>query len=324
MPPLLQLALLIFVVIIGLLLTVDLNSGMQGQIKVRLWALPIAVALLFTTFAVEASAGQVGASERGIVLRLGAATDSDGVPYGILPPGLYFVIPFIESVERMDIRTHAYEAPASAASKDLQEVSTTVTINYRVDPLKVTTVYVDLRRDYVNVVLKPFVQEAVKSVTAEYNAGDLITLRPKVRSQIEESLKTRVGQYGVIVDNVSITDFSFSKVFTDAIEAKVGAAQDAERAKNKLLQIEVEAQQAKAQAGGARDAAIARAEGEAQAILRVAQAQAEANKLVAETLTREIILYAYVQKLADGTKVIILPNGQQFILPADLVSDTAK
>ncbi len=313
MSPLLQLGILIFVVAIGLLLTVDLNSAMQGQIKVRWWGLVLSVVLLFATFAVEASAGQVGPSERGIVLRLGATTDR------ILPPGLYFVTPFIESVERMDIRTHAYEAPASAASKDLQEVSTTVTINYRVDPLKVTTVYVDLRRDYVNVVLKPFVQEAVKSVTAEYNAGDLITLRPKVRSQIEDSLKTRVGQYGVIVDNVSITDFSFSKVFTDAIEAKVGAAQDAERAKNKLLQIEVEAQQAKAQAGGSRDAAIARAEGEAQAILRVAQAQAEANKLVAATLTKDIILYAYVQKLADGTKVIILPNGQQFILPADLV-----
>jgi len=318
MPPLLQLAIFVFVVIIGLLLTVDLNSAMQGQIKVRWWALPIAVVLLFTTFAVEASAGQVGPSERGIVLRFGATTDR------ILAPGLYFVTPFIESVERMDIQTHAYEAPASAASRDLQEVSTTVTINYRVDPSKVTTVYVDLRRDYVERVLKPFVQEAVKSVTAEYNASDLITLRPKVRTELEERLKSRVGQYGIFVDNVSITDFRFSKVFTDAIEAKVGAAQDAEKAKNKLLQIQVEAEQAKAKAEGERDATIARAEGEAQAILRVAQAQADANKLVAATLTKDIILYAYVQKLADGTKVIILPNGQQFILPSDIVSTTAK
>ena len=316
MPPLLTLGLTVAVLIIGVLLTLDFNGVPAGKgVKVRPWGLGLAIVLLVITFSVESSVGQIGPSQRGIVLRFGAATDR------ILQPGLYFVTPFVERVEHMDIQTHAYEAAASAASSDLQNVSTTVTVNYRAEPSEVGRIYVNLGHDYVNRILKPFVQEAVKSVTAEYNAGDLITQRPLVKTAIEDSLKARVEAYGVSVEDVSITDFSFSQVFTDAIEAKVGAAQDAERAKNKLLQIEVEAQQNKAQAEGEKNATIARAQGEAQAILEVAQAQANANRLVNETLTNEIIQYAYVQKLGEGTRVIILPNGQQFILPADLLAE---
>src|SRR5262245_44961221 len=137
MPAMMKLALTIVVILIGLVLTIDLNTTREGRgvgIKVRWWGLALSALLLLGTFDLEAGSGQVGPSERGIVVRFGAATGQT------LQPGLFFVTPFIDRVELMDIQTHAYEAPASAASSDLQDVSTTVTVNYRVDPSKVREV----------------------------------------------------------------------------------------------------------------------------------------------------------------------------------------
>lgn len=266
-----------------------------------------------------ASIGQIGAGHRGVVLQFGAVTERT------LPEGLYFITPFAQSVEKMNVQTQAFTTPVAAASKDLQDVNTEVTLNYRLNPALVNTIYQSLRREYEPRIVMPSIQESVKAVTAQFDAEELITRRPAVKLAIEDALRGRLGSQGIELITLSITNFQFSETFSASIEAKQVAAQRALEATNRLRQIEVEAQQAKAsaegrkeaaiqEAEGARQAAILRAEGEAQAIQLTAEAQAEANRRLNETLTRQVIEYSLVQQLAPGIQTIVLPSGQEFIL----------
>lgn len=194
--------------------------------------------------------GIVPAGHRGVVLQFG------GVTGRILDEGLYFLIPFANSVELMDVQIHAYPAKAvEAASHDLQVIHTDVVVNYRLDPNKVTEIYQSLRHDYEIRVIAPSVQEAVKANTAHFVAERLITDRPRVKQGIDADLIERLSKHGLIVLTVNITNFDFSPDFNHAIEQKVIAEQLEFKAINDLQRIKVE-----------RDQAIERATGEAEAI----------------------------------------------------------
>ncbi len=118
-------------------------------------------------------------------------------------------------------------------------------------------------------------EEVVKQVTANYNAEELITKRPLVKSDIEAEINSRLSQFDIVTEIVSITDFQFSALFAQAIESKVEAEQKAFKAENDLRRIEVEARQHAAQAEGIAQANIAEANGEAQAIKIINQALAD-------------------------------------------------
>lgn len=186
--------------------------------------------------------GQIPAGYRGVVLEFGKVTNR------VLGEGLYVVTPFVNSVVHMNVQVHADKTTAAAASRDLQNVSAEITVNYRLNEDRVAEVYRDLRNDYVERVMAPAIQEAVKSVTAQYDAERLIAERPVVKNAIEKYLSTRLAEHGMIVDGISITDFDFSPSFNAAIEAKVTATQEALKAKNDLERVKMEAEQRIAQA----------------------------------------------------------------------------
>lgn len=197
---------------------------------------------------VSGAFGTVGAGQRGVLLRFDAPTGK------ILDEGLYFKVPFIEDVALMSTQINKYTAPATSSSKDLQVVTTEVTLNYQLRPSEVAEVYRALRRKYENLVIQPYIQEAVKSTTANYNAEELITQRPAVKTALQELLADRLQPRGLEVVQVSITDFQFSNAFQQAIEAKVTAVQQALEAENALRRVEFEAkqqiEQARAEAKG--------------------------------------------------------------------------
>lgn len=197
----------------------------------------------------------VGTGEVGIRTRFGAITGT------VLEPGLHFKTPFIAGVKKVDIRTQKVEADASAASSDLQTVTSKIALNFRVDKAQVVTLYSQVGQEYQLTVVAPALQEAVKATTAKYTASDLISKRQQVSDEIQQNLTERVNKYGVIVEDINILDFDFSKSFNEAIEAKVTAEQNAIASKNKLEQIKYEAEQAVAAAKGKAEAQ--RIEGEA-------------------------------------------------------------
>lgn len=181
--------------------------------------------------------GTVGAGERGVLLRFSAVTDT------VFDEGLYFKIPFVHQVVLMSTQIQKYTAPATSSSKDLQVVTTEVTLNYQLTPSQAGEIYRRMRQDYQNRVIQPYIQEAVKSTTASYNAEELITQRPAVKTALQDLMSERLHPLGIAVVQLSITDFQFSGAFQQAIEAKVTAVQQALEAENALRRVEFEAKQ---------------------------------------------------------------------------------
>ncbi|MEI6310363.1 MAG: prohibitin family protein, partial [bacterium] len=161
----------------------------------------------------------------------------------ILGEGIYLVTPFVDTVEQMNVQIMAYASEASAASKDLQEVATKVTLNYSVDPMEASNVYQNFRQDYESRFILPAMLEAIKASTSLFDAANLIQERSKVKDMIELKLKARFEGRGLMVYAVSITDFTFSPQFSAAIESKAAAMQQAQKAEYDLERIKTEAQQ---------------------------------------------------------------------------------
>ena len=220
------------------------------------------VVLIIIGVAVASAVQIVDAGHRGVLLHWNAV-DVTAQP---LEEGLHFVMPFADSVVNMEVRTLKFVKSTSSASKDLQTVSTEITVNYHPSPDSVNFLYKEVGLDYENRIITPTVEEVVKQVTANYNAEELITKRPQVKSDIEAQINSRLIGFNVITEIVSITDFQFSALFARAIEDKVEAEQKALKAENDLRRIEVEARQHAAEAEGIAAANIAEANGEAEAI----------------------------------------------------------
>ncbi|PBO81942.1 MAG: hypothetical protein COB95_06345 [Nitrosopumilales archaeon] len=212
----------------------------------------------------------VDAGHRGVLLHWNAVD----LTISPLDEGLHFIVPFADSVVQMEVRTLKIIKATSSASKDLQTVSTEVTVNYHPSYESIHYLYKEVGLDYENRIIQPAIEEVVKQVTANYNAEELITKRPLVKSDIEVEITKRLHEFDIQTDVVSITDFQFSSLFASAIESKVEAEQKAFKAENDLKRIQVEALQSEAVAQGIAKANIAQANGEAQAIKIINQALA--------------------------------------------------
>ncbi len=180
---------------------------------------------------------QVGAGERGIVLNFGAVQDK------VLNEGIHFRVPAMQEVVLMDVKIHKVVTDAASASSDLQDVALSVALNYHILPEKANLVYQTIGVDFKERMIDPAIQEVMKAVSARYTAEELITKRPAVSAEMQESLTKRLLLSNISVDAFSIVSFSFSKIFTDAIEAKQTAEQNALKAERDLDRIRVEAEQ---------------------------------------------------------------------------------
>jgi len=237
-------------------------EGPQVNIGAAKAIVGIVIALIVVGVIASAAVQIVDAGHRGVLLHWNAVD----VAFPPLDEGLHFVVPFQDSVVNMEVRTLKFVKSTSSASKDLQTVSTEVTVNYHPSPESINVLYKEVGLDYENRVIQPAIEEVVKQVTANYNAEELITKRPLVKSDIEVEIAKRLNNFNIITDIVSITDFQFSTLFAQAIESKVEAEQKAFKAVNDLQRIQVEAQQRQAQAQGIALGNIAEANGEAEAI----------------------------------------------------------
>jgi prohibitin 2 len=240
---------------------------------------PIIIGIIIISIIAVSSIRMVDAGNRGVLVQFGNVDTGNS-----LDEGLHFVVPFRDNVVQMEVRTQKIVEDTTSASKDLQDVTTQVALNYHLDPDRAQVVYQQLGFDYANRVIIPAIQESVKQVTARFNAEELITNRETVKNQIEEQISARLAAYNIIADAISITDFQFSQLFKSAVEAKVSAQQRALQAQNELRRIQIEAQQNEAQAIGEQKANIARAEGIKQSNVLQAEGEAQAITIIDEQL----------------------------------------
>lgn len=222
--------------------------------RVVKWSVSIIGIIIILVLSLN-SFGTVSAGEIGVKTTWGKVA-------GQINPGLYFKIPIVQHVTTMNIQTQKESVTSvEAASQDLQTVSTDVTVNYHLTSADVANIYQTIGVDYASKIIDPAIQESVKATTAKYTAEQLITQREQVRDDIVALLTTKFQQFSLHLDTLNITNFAFSTQFNTAIEAKVTAEQNALASKNKLDQVNYEAQQT-----------VATAEAQAKAIQIQAQA----------------------------------------------------
>ena len=229
-----------------------------GTNKIKIAAAVVTIIVIIVILA--ESIVIVEAGHRGVVLYLGAVENR------VLGEGVHFIAPFVEQVVPMEVRTQKFQAEASAASNDLQEVQTVIALNYRIDPTEANKIYQILGVNYADRVISPTIQESVKASVAKFNAEELITKRETAKSVIANAIRSTLAANDIQTQNVFITDFKFSDAFASQIEQKVVAFQKYLTELNNLRSVGVVANQSVAQAEGQARATAAKATGESQAI----------------------------------------------------------
>jgi len=270
----------------------------KSKIKAGITVGVIAVAALIV---VANAATIVPAGHTGVVVTLGEVSQN------VLDEGFHFKAPFVQSVQSISNKIQVYETPASAVSKDLQTVSSTIAVNYRLVSNKSAEMYQNVGLDYQTVLITPVVQECMKAATAKYTAEQLITERTSVGDEVKTELDHKLNDYGIYIEKFNIVNFDFSAEFNAAIEAKQVAEQN-------LIKTQTEQKQQIVIAEAEAKKKVIAANAEAEAILAKAEAQADANKKIAESLSDKVLMYNQIDKW-DGVmpKVTSGNNGSLMI-----------
>ena len=247
----------------------------------KIVAVIMIIALVIIIFV--SSLAIVPAGSTGVITTFGKVSENT------YSEGFHLKMPLAQELIIVSNKIQVYESDASAVSKDLQTVNSKIAVNFRVKSDSSASIYKNIGSDYQTVILMPAVQESMKAVSAKYTAEELITERNKVGEEIKEQLSLKVSDYGIQIEKFNIVNFEFSKEFNDAIEQKQVAEQNKLKAQTekeqKVNEAEAEAQKI-----------TINAEAKATAIKTEAEAQAEANKVLSESLSKELIDYQTIEK----------------------------
>lgn len=224
----------------------------------------------------------------GIVTRFGKIEDK------VLPAGFHLTSWF-EHVHPINVRTQIKSGEVVAFSSDIQQVTLYVSVNYNVTPDAANTLYRTVGNGYFRTLVSPRVNENVKAVVSNYTAESLIANREKLSGEILTLLQADIAQYGITVTTISVENIDFTDAFETAVEAKQVATQEAQRAKTlqeqQTMEAKQDAERKKLAAEANADVIRTQADAAAYETKVKAEAQAEANRLVAETITDNLIDY---------------------------------
>jgi regulator of protease activity HflC (stomatin/prohibitin superfamily) len=268
------------------------NIGLNLALYITGGIVLLFVAIFLKPFAI------VNAGERGVVMRLGQVQDT------VLSEGIHPLVPIVTSVKRLSVRVQKNDFKADAASKDLQKVTTELTVNWHMDPRRVNKIYQQVgdSEQIVNRIVTPAVSEVLKAATAKKTAEEIITKRTELKDEIDNNLKKRLAAYGLLVDDVSLVNFSFSPEFSKAIESKQIAEQEAKQAEFVAL----------------------KATKDAEAEVNRAKGQAEAQRLQRQTLTPELLQKQAIEKWNGQFPTVMGGSGALPFINLDAASLEAK
>lgn len=225
--------------------------------------------------------------ERGVVTHLGAVQED------VLGEGFHWLLPFVTSVHKISVQITKSEAQADAASKDLQRVHAVFALNWHIDPTKVHLLYQNIgkERDVEEKVISPAVSEVLKSATAKRTAEEVLTKRLELKQEIDNLLIARLSKYYIVVDDISLVNLDFTAQFNKAVEEKQVAEQKAKQAEYEALH----------------------AEKKAQAEVNLAKGQAQAQFLIKQTITPELLQKMAIEKWDGKFPQVMTGNSVPFL-----------
>ncbi|MEG4105215.1 prohibitin family protein [Microcoleus sp. S13_C5] len=229
----------------------------------------------------------VNAGERGVLMQFGKVQEQ------VLGEGLHVIVPTVYSVKKLSVRVQKQESSAEASSKDLQDVFTDVALNWHIIPEEANAIFQQIgdEKEVVARIIEPAVEEVLKAVMAKYTAEEIITKRGEVKAAVDDSLTLRLVTYHIAVDDISLVHVHFSERFSEAVEAKQIAEQEAKRGEFLAL----------------------KAAKQADAKVNLAKGEAEVQRLLRDNLTQELLERQAIEKW-DGKLPLIVGDGGKNIL----------
>jgi regulator of protease activity HflC (stomatin/prohibitin superfamily) len=294
--------------------------------------LGLLIALLLTT----ASAGLVfiQPEERGVVI---SAVAPNGYREDILQPGLRWIVPFLENVERYRISRQTYtmslaqlegtvigDDSITARTSDGQEIFVDASVIFSVDPERVIQVHIEWQDRFLNELVRPLARGVIRDAVSQYGVEEVVTSkRDEMATEITEDLANRMAANGLLLNEFVLRNITFSPEYAASVEQKQVAEQQAQQAALVVEQRRQEAEQVRQTAQGAADATVIQAKGAAESRLIEAQAEAQALELIAAAIQENpaILQYQYINRLSPGIRVMLVPNNAPFLLPLPSLED---
>ena len=287
---------IMFVLLVSLVVPgVSLLVGEKNRFMPRKLLLPLAVVLVVAATGIN-SVQAIPSGEVGVVYRFGEIV-------GQREEGLNIIAPW-ENIAKENIRTQkASFEQVSAASAETQDVFLNISVNYSLSANAVQQLFREVGVNWFAVLVPPRVTNYAKSETAKYSTVDIIPNRETIRQAVKEKLAADLKPYSITITDLLIENIDFQPAFKSAIEEKQVASENAKREQEKVAQELAKADQVRARAKGDADAAVLRAGG-----------VAESNRLIAASLTPEVLQYQAIDRLSDKIQIALIPAGQGLII----------
>lgn len=289
-------------------------------------AIGVITALVLT--AVSAGLVFIQPEDRGVVI---SAVDPDGYRDTPLEPGLHWIIPFAENVVTYPISRQTYTmsiAPSEGAIRgddsiaartaDGQEVLVDASVIFAIDPTRVVDVHIQWQNRYTDDLVRPVARGVIRDQASQFGVEEIVSSkRVEMTEGVRLEIEKKLSENGLILVDYVLRNITFSPEYAASVEQKQIAEQQAQQAKLTVEQRKQEAEQARQTAQGQADARVIAAKGDAEARLINAEAEAKALELIAAALrdNPDLITYQYVQKLAPGIQVMLVPNDNPYLLP---------
>jgi regulator of protease activity HflC (stomatin/prohibitin superfamily) len=317
-----------WLLVVAFLVLTVLRSRQGKKTRGTVSGIFIAVAAAIVLNTISAGLVFIQPEERGVVI---SAVEPKGYREAVLEPGLRWVIPYAENVKTYTISKHTYtmsiahqegeiqgDDSIAARTADGQEVYIDASIIFSLDPVDVLEVHIIWQDRYVDGLVRPTVRGVIRDAVSQFRVNEVYsTRRDELKAQIEEEMFNAMEENGLILSDFVLRNITFTPEYAASIEQKQIAEQLAQQAEYVVEQRKQEAEQARQVAEGTKDAAIIEAQGRAESQIIEAKAEAEALQLIANVLSQnpELLNYRYIEKLAPGIQVMLVPNDNPYILP---------
>jgi regulator of protease activity HflC (stomatin/prohibitin superfamily) len=335
-----------WILVIGLLAVTVVRASRRQSTKgvITAFVLSAVMALVLTT--VSKGLVFVQPDERGVVI---SAIDQQGYRTDPLQPGLRWIVPYAENVEFYTISKQTYTMSAAtqegqiagddsirARTKDGQEVFIDSSVIFSIDPTKVVNLHITWQGRYQEEVVRPLARGIIRDAASQYGIEEIVSSkRVELEEGITSELEAKLAENDLLLTDFVLRDIHFSADYAIAVEQKQIAEQQAQQAAFVVQSKKQEAEQARQVAQGQADAAVIASEGQAKAIVikanadaeaRLIQANAEAQalELIAQALATnpDLLTYNYIDKLAPGVQVMLVPNDNPYLLPLPSLDGT--